>query len=172
MARWLHGLGVSGGEAVGPVARLAPPPALPPVTDHIVAVADEAARAVGALAAVAEDLQDRAATVDGAASDVLIAQSMIAADPLRVIPSMMAGSAVTGGLSMAFGATSRAPHGGIWVVGLIGNPGLYVLAILAGMLIGATALIALKSLRGDVVETEPQAQAASAAVVPGNVVPA
>jgi PTS system fructose-specific IIC component len=95
-----------------------------------------------------------------------------AADPLRVIPSMMAGSAVTGGLSMAFGATSRAPHGGIWVVGLIGNPGLYVLAILAGMLIGATALIALKSLRGDVVETEPQAQAASAAVVPGNVVPA
>jgi phosphotransferase system enzyme I (PtsI) len=82
MARWLHGLGVSGGEAVGPVARLAPPPALPPVTDHIVAVADEAARAVGALAAVAEDLQDRAATVDGAASDVLIAQSMIAADPV------------------------------------------------------------------------------------------
>ena len=45
-----------------------------------------------------------------------------AADPLRVIPSLMAGSAVTGALSMAFGATSRAPHGGIWVVGLIGKP--------------------------------------------------
>jgi PTS system fructose-specific IIC component len=95
-----------------------------------------------------------------------------AADPLRVVPSMMAGSAVAGGLSMAFGATSRAPHGGIWVVGLIGNPALYVLAILAGMAVSAAAVIALKSIRGDVVETEPQAQVATAAVVPGNVVAA
>jgi len=95
-----------------------------------------------------------------------------AADPLRVVPSMMAGSAVTGGLSMAFGATSRAPHGGIWVVGLIGNPGLYLVAILAGMLVGATALIALKSIRGDVVETEPRSQEAPAAVVTGKVVAA
>jgi PTS system fructose-specific IIC component len=95
-----------------------------------------------------------------------------AADPLRVIPSMMAGSAVTGALSMAFGATSRAPHGGIWVVGLIGNPGLYVSAILAGMLVGATALIALKSIRGDVIETEPQPEPVTATVVPGNVVAA
>jgi PTS system fructose-specific IIC component len=73
---------------------------------------------------------------------------------------------------MAFGATSRAPHGGIWVVGLIGNPVLYVLAILAGMAVSAVAVIALKSIRGDVVETEPQAQVASAQVVPGNVVAA
>jgi len=95
-----------------------------------------------------------------------------AADPLRVIPSLMAGSAVTGALSMAFGATSRAPHGGIWVVGLIGNPGLYLVAIAAGMLVGTTALIALKSIRGDVVETEPRPHEAPATVVPGNVVAA
>jgi PTS system fructose-specific IIC component len=46
-----------------------------------------------------------------------------AADPLRVTPSLMGGSAVTGALSMAFGATSRAPHGGLRVIGLIGRPG-------------------------------------------------
>jgi PTS system fructose-specific IIC component len=84
----------------------------------------------------------------------------------------MAGSAVTGALSMAFGATSRAPHGGIWVVGLIGNPGLYLVAIAAGMLVSTTALVALKSLRGDVVEDEPQREETSARVAPGTVVAA
>jgi PTS system fructose-specific IIC component len=68
-----------------------------------------------------------------------------AADPLRVIPSLMAGSAVTGALSMAFHATSRAPHGGIWVVGLVGKPGLYLIAIVAGVLVSAASVIALKS---------------------------
>jgi phosphoenolpyruvate-protein phosphotransferase (PTS system enzyme I) len=82
MARWLHGLGVSGGEAVGPVARLAAPPALPPTTEGVVDAAGESARASDALSAVAEDLQGRAATVTGAASEVLIAQSMIAGDPV------------------------------------------------------------------------------------------
>jgi phosphoenolpyruvate-protein phosphotransferase (PTS system enzyme I) len=82
MGRWLHGLGVSGGEAVGPVARLAPPPALPPSTAGVVDAAGETARASEALTGVAEDLQRRASTVTGAASDVLIAQSMIAGDPV------------------------------------------------------------------------------------------
>ncbi|WP_426502504.1 PTS fructose transporter subunit IIC [Dactylosporangium sp. McL0621] len=70
-----------------------------------------------------------------------------AADPLRVIPSIMAGSAVTGALSMAFRATSWAPHGGIWVIGLIGKPVLYVLAIAVGTVISAVCIIVLKSLR-------------------------
>jgi PTS system fructose-specific IIC component len=69
-----------------------------------------------------------------------------AADPLRVIPSAVAGSAVTGALSMQFGATSRAPHGGVWVVGLIGSPGLYLLAILAGVAVTTGSVITLKSL--------------------------
>lgn len=77
-----------------------------------------------------------------------------AADPLRVIPSAMAGSAVTGALSMAFGATSRAPHGGIWVVGLIGHPLLYLLAILAGVGVSATGVIALKAARSSVTAGE------------------
>jgi PTS system fructose-specific IIC component len=68
-----------------------------------------------------------------------------AADPLRVIPSLMAGSAVTGALSMAFHATSRAPHGGIFVVGLVGKPGLYLIAIVAGVLVSAASVVALKS---------------------------
>ncbi|PTL59668.1 PTS fructose transporter subunit IIBC [Paraconexibacter algicola] len=75
-----------------------------------------------------------------------------AADPARVIPSLMAGSAVTGALSMAFDATSRAPHGGIWVVGLIGNPLLYVVALAAGIAVSTGAVIALKSRRGEVTE--------------------
>lgn len=70
-----------------------------------------------------------------------------AGDPLRVIPSLMAGSAATGALSMVFGATSLAPHGGIWVIGLIGKPGLWAVAIVAGIAVSATCLIALKSVR-------------------------
>ncbi|GGX18248.1 PTS lactose transporter subunit IIC [Streptomyces malachitofuscus] len=70
-----------------------------------------------------------------------------AADPLRVIPASMAGGAVTGALSMAFGATLRAPHGGIFVVPLIGNPFLYLVAIAAGVCVTAALVIVLKGLR-------------------------
>jgi PTS system fructose-specific IIC component len=70
-----------------------------------------------------------------------------AGDPLRVIPSLMAGSAATGALSMAFGSTSLAPHGGIWVIGLIGKPGLWAVAIVAGIAVSAACLVAAKSLR-------------------------
>lgn len=70
-----------------------------------------------------------------------------AGDPLRVIPSIMAGSAVTGALSMAFNCTLRAPHGGIWVIGLVGKPALYLLAIAVGTVVTAVAVIALKSMR-------------------------
>src|SRR5829696_1364818 len=51
-----------------------------------------------------------------------------AADPLRVIPACMVGSAITGALSLLFGATLQAPHGGIFVIGLIGNWPFYLLA--------------------------------------------
>jgi PTS system fructose-specific IIC component len=80
-----------------------------------------------------------------------------AADPLRVIPSLMVGSAVTGALVMAFGNTSRAPHGGIWVVGLIGKPVLYVLAIVIGMVVTAAGVIILKSTGKKETEIEPAA---------------
>ncbi|MEU3035053.1 PTS fructose transporter subunit IIABC [Streptomyces griseoaurantiacus] len=70
-----------------------------------------------------------------------------AADPLRVIPSSMLGGAVTGALSMVFGATLRAPHGGIFVVPLIGNPFLYLVALAAGVCVSAASVIVLKGLR-------------------------
>ncbi|MEU0027921.1 fructose-specific PTS transporter subunit EIIC [Streptomyces sp. NPDC006335] len=70
-----------------------------------------------------------------------------AADPLRVIPASMAGGAVTGALSMAFGATLRAPHGGIFVVPLIGSPFLYLIAIAAGVCVTTALVVVLKSMR-------------------------
>ncbi|MFJ7302353.1 fructose-specific PTS transporter subunit EIIC [Streptomyces sp. NPDC099088] len=70
-----------------------------------------------------------------------------AADPLRVIPSAMAGGAVTGALSMTFGATLRAPHGGIFVVPLIGNPFLYLIAVAAGVGVTTALVVVLKGLR-------------------------
>jgi fructose PTS system EIIBC or EIIC component len=69
-----------------------------------------------------------------------------AADPLRVIPSLMAGSAVTGALSMAFNAESRAPHGGIWVLPVIGNPIMWFVAIIIGVVISAACIVVLKSM--------------------------
>jgi PTS system fructose-specific IIC component len=69
-----------------------------------------------------------------------------AAHPLRVIPSCMVGSAVTGAMVMAFGNELRAPHGGIFVLPLISNPVLYLLAIAVGTAITAALVIVLMSL--------------------------
>ena len=69
-----------------------------------------------------------------------------AADPLRVIPSIMAGGAVTGALSMAFGAASRAPHGGVFVFFAIDNVLGWFAAIIAGAIVGAVLVSALKQL--------------------------
>lgn len=74
-----------------------------------------------------------------------------AADPLRVIPSLMAGSAVTGALSMAFEATSRAPHGGVFVVGLVGKPFLYLIAIAAGIVVSAALCVVAKAANRKVI---------------------
>jgi len=69
-----------------------------------------------------------------------------AADPIRVIPSLMVGSAITAALSFLFNATLRAPHGGIWVVGLIGNWAPYLLAIVIGTVATALLVNVLKSV--------------------------
>jgi PTS system fructose-specific IIC component len=67
-----------------------------------------------------------------------------AADPLRVIPSMMFGGAITGALCMAFNAGSRAPHGGIFVLFAIDNRLGFVISIVAGMVAAALAVVAAK----------------------------
>lgn len=69
-----------------------------------------------------------------------------AADPLRVIPAIMCGSAVTGGVSMALDVGVRAPHGGIFVLFAVSNVLGYLIALVAGTLVGAAAVVALKSL--------------------------
>ncbi|QUQ64426.1 PTS fructose transporter subunit IIC [Kutzneria sp. CA-103260] len=95
----------------------------------------------------AERENGRAAWLLGASFITEGAIPFAAADPFRVIPSMMLGSAVTGSLSMAFGATLRAPHGGIFVLPLIGRPLLFTLALLIGTAVSAAAVILLKQLR-------------------------
>jgi PTS system fructose-specific IIC component len=67
-----------------------------------------------------------------------------AADPTRVIPSIMVGSAVAGGLSMYFGCTLPAPHGGLFVLPVVGNVGMYIVSILAGTVVTALMLRLLK----------------------------
>lgn len=67
-----------------------------------------------------------------------------ASDPLHVLPACAVGSAVAGGLSMAFGCTLMAPHGGIFVVPTIGNPLMYLVALVIGAFIACILLGLLK----------------------------
>ncbi len=67
-----------------------------------------------------------------------------AQDPLRVIPSCAIGAAVAGGLSMAFGCTLRAPHGGMFVLPTIGNPLMYLAAVVIGSVVGCVIMGFLK----------------------------
>lgn len=67
-----------------------------------------------------------------------------ASDPLHVIPSCMIGSALAGGLSMAFNCTLMAPHGGIFVFPVVGNPLMYLAALVVGTVVGAILLGFLK----------------------------
>ncbi|WP_425307234.1 fructose-specific PTS transporter subunit EIIC [Ammonicoccus fulvus] len=70
-----------------------------------------------------------------------------AADPFRIIPSMMAGGAVTGALIMALGVGSKAPHGGIFVFFAIDPIWGFIVAILAGMIVSAALVLLLKQLK-------------------------
>ncbi|MFI1764217.1 fructose-specific PTS transporter subunit EIIC [Streptomyces sp. NPDC020800] len=116
----------------------------------------------GKLFTPAERENGKAAWVLGASFISEGAIPFAAADPLRVIPSSMVGGAVTGALSMAFGATLRAPHGGIFVVPLIGNPFRYLVAIVAGMCITAALVVILKGMRRPAPQTTAADPAASA----------
>lgn len=72
-----------------------------------------------------------------------------AADPGRVLPSCIVGSAIAGGLSMAFGCTLQAPHGGIFVFPTVGHPLMYVVALFVGSIVGAVILSALKKTKAE-----------------------
>ena len=79
-----------------------------------------------------------------------------AADPLRVIPSIVIGGAVTGGTSMALGAATRVPHGGIFVLFAIDNPVAWLTAIVLGSIVAAILVVAAKSLWPRQVSTDNQ----------------
>ena len=88
----------------------------------------------------------RAAWLLGAAFISEGAIPFAAVDPFRVIPAMMAGGAVTGALCMALGVTSKAPHGGAFVLFAIEPIWAFLVSVIAGMAVGAGAVIALKQL--------------------------
>ena len=69
---------------------------------------------------------------------------LAAAYPFQVIPACMAGAGVSGALSMAFGCTLRAPHGGIFVFPVVGNPFMYIVALVVGSVVGMLLLGLLK----------------------------
>lgn len=94
----------------------------------------------------AEKENGKAAWVLGASFITEGAIPFAAADPLRVIPSIMIGSGVTGGLVMAFGNTLQAPHGGIWVLPLIGGAFTYLIAIVIGTLVTTGAVFVAKGI--------------------------
>lgn len=65
-------------------------------------------------------------------------------DPVRVLVSSIIGSAIAGGLSMFFGCTLMAPHGGIFVIPVVGNPLMYIVSIAVGSIVAALIMAALK----------------------------
>ena len=66
-------------------------------------------------------------------------------DPVRVLVSSIIGSAIAGGLSMFFGCTLMAPHGGIFVIPVVGNPLMYIVSIVVGSIVAALIMAAWKN---------------------------
>lgn len=110
---------------------------------------------------VAEREAGKANWVMGASFITEGALPFAAADPLRVMPAVIAGSAIAGGLSMAFNATLQAPHGGLFVVGLVGNWPLYLLSVVIGTVVTALLVNLLKGIgrRADEIAVAPVATA-------------
>jgi fructose PTS system EIIBC or EIIC component len=95
----------------------------------------------------AERQNGKAAWLLGASFITEGAIPFAAADPLRVIPSIMIGSGVSGALVAAFGCTLRAPHGGLWVFGLVGNWPMYLVAVAIGTVVTALLVIVAKNIK-------------------------
>jgi PTS system fructose-specific IIC component len=106
----------------------------------------------------AERRNGRAAWLLGAVYVTEGAIPFAAADPLRVVPSLLAGSTVTGALTALFGAATTSPHGGVLVLPLVSGALGFALAIAIGTLISAAMVLTLKALprrRADATEPEP-----------------
>ncbi|MFC6258200.1 PTS fructose transporter subunit IIC, partial [Kocuria oceani] len=97
---------------------------------------------------VAEQENGKAAWLLGASFISEGAIPFAAADPLRVLPSTMVGGAVAGAISLSSGALSPAPHGGVWILPLIGNPLMFLLSVVVGTVVTAGIVVALKHVGG------------------------
>jgi PTS system fructose-specific IIC component len=140
-AAYAFGVGLLGSETFAPMAAIMAAGMTPPLG---IALATLIARQ-----RFNQEERDagKAAAVLGLAFISEGAIPFAAKDPVRVIPALIAGSAVAGGLSMLLGCTLRAPHGGIFVVGIpgaVGNPLGYLVAIVAGTVVTAMAIAVLK----------------------------
>ena len=102
----------------------------------------------------AERQNGKAAWLLGASFITEGAIPFAAADPIRVIPSIMIGSGVSGALVAAFGCTLRAPHGGLWVFGLVGNWPMYLIAVAIGTVVTALLVIVAKNIKPGVSDEE------------------
>lgn len=98
------------------------------------------------LFSAAERQNGKAAWLLGASFITEGAIPFAAADPLRVIPALMAGSGTAGALVALSGSTLRAPHGGVWVTPLIGQPLLFLAAVALGSAVTAAVVIGTKTL--------------------------
>ncbi|WP_129662352.1 PTS fructose transporter subunit IIABC [Rothia uropygialis] len=94
----------------------------------------------------AEISNGRAAWLLGASFISEGAIPFAAADPLRVIPSSMVGSAIAGAICMGSHVASPAPHGGIWIVALVDNWPMYLISVVVGAIVTAVIYLVLKSL--------------------------
>jgi PTS system fructose-specific IIC component len=116
-----------------------------------------------ALFTEAERENGRAAWLLGASFISEGAIPFAAADPLRIIPSVMAGGAVTGALSELFGVQLRAPHGGIFVLFAVDGVIGFLIALAAGTVVAALIVISLKRKHPDTeLESEPSVLAVAA----------
>jgi PTS system fructose-specific IIC component len=125
----------------------------------------------------AEREQGRASWLLGLAFITEGAIPFAAADPLRVIPSIMLGSATTGAIVAAGGVQAKAPHGGIFVFFAISGIFTWLLAIAVGAVVGAAAVIVAKSIGRKRVEEVPEdatdlAHTHAPAAAPARAVPA
>ena len=140
-AAYTFGVGLLGSGVYGPMAAVMAAGMTPPLGIWLATVL--APRKFS----VEEREAGKAAGILGISFITEGAIPFAAADPVRIIPSIMAGSAVAGALSMAAGATLRAPHGGIFVLFIpnaVGNVVMYALAIAAGTVVTALLLTVVK----------------------------
>lgn len=140
-AAYAFGVGLLGSETFAPMAAIMAAGMTPPLG---IALATVIAR--GRFSQEERDA-GKAAAILGAAFITEGAIPFAAKDPVRVIPALVVGSALAGGLSMWLGCTLRAPHGGIFVVGIpgaVGNPLGYLVAIVVGAVATGLVLAVLK----------------------------